>query len=107
MIDLTTAESVARRYASSRPGCNFIGAQEVGIAIFVLDLQVVVVEAKDLSPIDEFLLRSLELGIDREDQLTHFLGLDQRTVRDRLIELSRSELVVGNPSKPEESTWCR
>jgi hypothetical protein len=85
-------ESVARRFAY-RPGCRFVGAQEVGIAVFVLDLRVVVVESKDVPPIDEFLLRSLAQAIERPSELAQFLGLDERTVENRLVELRRAELI--------------
>ncbi len=85
-------ESVARRFAY-RPGCRFVGAQEVGIAVFVVDLRVIVVESKEIPPIDEFLLRSLALAIERPPELATFLGLDERTVENRLVELRRAELI--------------
>lgn len=107
MSDLNTVESVARRYAASRPGCRFVGPLEVGIAVYVLDLQVIAVEAEDIPLIDQFLLKSLQLGIDREDQLSLFLGLDQRTVRNRLVELSIGEFVTANPSNADAPAQCR
>ena len=99
-------ESVARRFAY-RPGCRFVGAQEVGIAVFVLDLRVIVVESKDIPPIDEFLLRSLALAIERPPELATFLGLDERTVENRLVELRRAELIEIAGGDTKDDVRCR
>jgi hypothetical protein len=99
-------QDVARRFAS-RPGCRFIGAREVGIAVFVMDLRVIIIEAQDVPPIDEFLLRSLKLAIDSPEELSNFLGLDRRTVDNRLVELRRAELIEVLPGSDPAVTSCR
>lgn len=106
MNSLTTSEIAARRYAN-RPGYRFVAAREVGIAVFVMDLRVIVVEPKDLPPVDEFLLRSLGLEIDTPDELANFLGLDVRTVENRLVELRRVELIELISGAQPESVRCR
>lgn len=72
-----------------------------------MDLRVIVMEPKEISPIDEFLLRSLGLAIERPQELAQFLGLDERTVENRLVELRRAELIeiVGGSSK--DDVRCR
>lgn len=106
MSTFTSMESVARRYAY-RPGCRFVGAQEVGIAVFVMDLRVIVMESKDIPPIDEFLLRSLGLSIDTPQHLARFLGLDERTVENRLVELRRAELIEIASGSTKDDVRCR
>jgi hypothetical protein len=103
----TSVASVARKY-SQRPGCRFLGAEEVGIAVFVMDLRVIVIESRQVPPVDEFLLRSLRLSIDTPRSLSDFLGLDHRTVRSRLIELRRSELIELRPglAESEDEVSC-
>jgi hypothetical protein len=95
-------ESVARRYAH-RPGCRFVGFQEVAIAVFLMDVRVVLLKPRPVPPIDEFLLRGLSLRIDRPETLANLLGLDPRTVQNRLVELRRAEFidVHGQPSSNE------
>ena len=103
----TSVESVARKY-SHRSGCRFLGAEDVGIAVFVMDLRVIVIESREVPPVDEFLLRSLRLSIDTPQSISDFLGLDRRTVRSRLIELRRSELIelMPGPAESEDDVRC-
>lgn len=104
----TDVESVAKRYAH-RPGCRFLGAEEVGIAVFLMDLRIIVVESREIPPIDEFLLRSLALTVEQPGSLSEFLGLDRRTVHNRLVELRRCELIEvdsGPPGSPD-GVRCR
>jgi hypothetical protein len=96
----TSVASVAQKY-SHRPGCRFLGAEEIGIAVFVMDLRVIVIESREVPPIEEFLLRSLRLSINTPRALSDFLGLDRRTVRSRLIEFRRSELIELEPGPVE------
>ena len=106
MNGLTAVESVARRYAN-RPGCRFVGAREVGITVFLMDLRAVIVEPKDVPPVDEFLLRSLGLEVDSPTELSEFLGLDIRTIENRLVELRRAELIELIPAEDPGSVRCR
>jgi hypothetical protein len=102
----TSVASVARKY-SHRPGCRFLGAEEVGIATFVMDLRVIVIESREFPPIDEFILRSLRLSIDTLRSITDFLGLDRRTVRSTLIDLRRLELIELEPGTTENQDEVR
>ena len=103
----TSVANVARKH-SHRPGCRFLGAEEVGITVFVMDLRVIVIESREVPPVDEFLLRSLRLSIDTPRSISDFLGLDPRTVRSRLIELRRSELIelVPGIAENEDDVRC-
>jgi PLD-like domain len=103
---LTSVESVSRRYAY-RPGCRFVGAQEVGIAVFLMDLRVIVLDPKEIPPIDEFLLRSIGLQVEQPPELATFLGLDERTVENRLVELRRAELIEIAAGRSKEDVRCR
>ena len=106
-VSFTSVANVARRY-SHRPGCRFLGAEAVGIAVFVMDLRVIVIESREVPPVDEFLLRSLRLSIDTPQSITDFLGIDRRTVRSHLIELRRSELIElePGPAESEDDVRC-
>jgi DNA-binding MarR family transcriptional regulator len=100
-----TQDDIAKRYAS-RPGCRFIGHEPVGIAFFAMNVRAVVTESRPLSPIDEFLLRSLNHGIDNPQALEGFLGLDRRTVDGRLIELRREELIEVGGHEDDSGLRC-
>jgi hypothetical protein len=106
MSDFASVESVARRYAH-RPGCRFVSAQEVGIAVFVMDLRVILIEPREVPPIDEFLLRAMSLSVGSPGELSSFLGLDRRTVENRLVELRREELIELEPVAADGGAHCR
>lgn len=106
MTALMDADNVARRYAF-RPGCRFVGFQEVGIAVFLMDLRVVVMEAREVPPVDEFLLRALGLSVDSPEELASFLGLDARTVHNRMVELRRAELIDVESAGHGEGVRCQ
>lgn len=97
MTEFASVEAVARRYAH-RAGCHFVGAQEVGIAVYVMDLRVILIEPRDIPPVDEFLLRAIDLSVGFPSELSRFLGLDVRTVENRLVELRRAELIELDPA---------
>jgi hypothetical protein len=106
MNDFASVESVARRYAN-RPGCRFVSAQEVGIAVFVMDLRVILIEAREVPPIDEFLLRAISLSVGSPEELSRLLGLDRRTIENRLVELRREELIEIEPIGADGMVHCR
>lgn len=85
-------EDVARRYAN-RPGCRLIGYESVGLCVFAMNLRVIAVEETEVPPIDEFLLRLLDLGVAEPSRMAGFLGLEQRLTNTRLVELQRAELI--------------
>lgn len=86
------AAVIAQRY-SERPGCRFVGCREVGIPVFLMDLRACVVETRELPTVDEFLLRTLALGISLIDELTSILGLPRAFVDHRLANLRRLEFI--------------
>ena len=74
-MSMTSVEKVAQRF-SHRPGCRFVGAKKWALRCLSWTCDVIVVEPRDVPPIDEFLLRALRLSIERPGDLASFLGLD-------------------------------
>jgi hypothetical protein len=90
-----TTEDVARRY-SSRPGYTLVSYGEVGLPYYRIQLRVEVLDRKQIGPFAEFLLRSVDLGIDEPDELEELLGLDQRVLEASVVDLLGSDdLHVG------------
>lgn len=102
------AEAIARRFAN-RPGCRFVGFKAVGISVFILKLRTIVLEPRQVPPIEEFLLRYLEEGVSTPRDLTDLLGLTDRLVFRRLVDLRRNELieVEGDEKTPRDQIVCR
>lgn len=105
MIDLTP-EQVAKRYAN-RPGCRLLGYEQVGISVFAMNLRVIVVEDCALPPIDEFIVRTMHVGLKAPEEISGFLGIEPIVTHRRLVELQRSELINVLPlQQPESGATC-
>ena len=96
-----TPEDVARRYAS-RPGYTLVSYGEVGLPYYRILLRVEVLDRKQIGPFAEFVLRSVDLGIDEPEELEELLGLDDRVLEASVVGLLGSDdLHVG---RHDEST---
>ena len=85
-----TPEELVERY-SVRPGYQLLGYREVGLPYYYLRLRAVVMAHKPVTPIAEFVLKSLNLGLKEESEFGGFLGLESSAVRRTLVDLRLSE----------------
>lgn len=87
---------IARRYGA-RPGYQLIDFLQVALPVFVIPIEAIVIAAKPLGLVDEFLLRSITENINTLSDLSGFLGLDQVFVKKRLGELITGDLIGYAP----------
>lgn len=88
-----------RRLAHARPGMRLLHHREVAIPLLRLTLDVVVEEHKDVPPIEEYILRSINAGLATLDDVSAFLGLQRRLVEAAVHDLwnrDNVDLVAGN-----------
>ena len=86
------AECIARRFAI-RPGCRFRGYKAIALPVFSMNLRVLCIESSDIPPIEEFLLRLIQVGVKIPEQLAGLLGLEEGLVHDHLVDLRCQELI--------------
>ena len=86
-----TAEEVAARFAHSRPGFRLADYDYVGLPVYRLDIEASFLDTKRVSPIEEFVLRSVDAGLKSVEEIRQLLGLDQRIVERSMVSLARSE----------------
>ena len=75
------------------PGSVLLGWRLVGLPVYKLQVGVLAIEPKPIEPVDEFILRTLNLGINSFNDVTSFLGLDAVTVHNHLADLHRTDLI--------------
>jgi hypothetical protein len=97
-----TAEDVATRYQDSRPGFRLADFDYVGLPVYRLDVDASFLDAKRISPIDEFVLRSIDAGLRSAEEIQQFLGLDARIVKRSMVSLARSE-DIGLQASPGDA----
>lgn len=85
-----TPEDLARRYGI-RPGYRLVSYREVGLPLWNVNLRCQVRDRVPLSPIDEFILKSIDAGLNSSEDVSEFLGLPSPVVvaaMARLVERS-------------------
>lgn len=90
---------IARRYGA-KPGYQLIDFLQVALPVFVIPIEAIVIAAKPLGLVDEFLLRSINENINTLPTISGFLGLDEVFVKKRLGELITSDL-IGYAPEPD------
>lgn len=76
-----------RRLANARPGMELVAHHEVAVPLYTLTLDVIVEEQKQVPPIEEYVLRSMDAGMDSIDRVCQFLGLERRLVEVAVHDL--------------------
>lgn len=96
-----TPEDIAARF-DNRPGYRIADFGLVGLPVYkVVSIGLTLVK-KDLNPIDEFVLRSVHLGLGRPEEITGFLGLSDRVITAVIGDLISRELVHASRANGEE-----
>lgn len=88
------AEQVARRFASARPGARLISYREVALPLFQVELELLILERKELPPIQEHVLRAVDAGLVELDDIAGLLGIAVAVVRDAAAELLGADCLV-------------
>lgn len=91
---------IIKRYASI-PGSKLVGWRAVGMAIYKVDVTITLLAKSKLVPIEEYLLRSIQIGIDDCLNLSRLLGLDLMTVEKHMIVLNKAELIASSIAADE------
>lgn len=88
-----TPEEIARRF-SRRAGFRLAAYRQAALPVFRLTLRVLTLVRKPLPAIHEFTLRAMEVGLERPEDVSGFLGLEQEIVNASIFSLMESESIV-------------
>ncbi len=86
-------EEVLERAAQEYPGYEIATFREAGLPVYALTLKVLVLEKKELSPIEEGVLRAVHAGLESTDDIVQFLGLPASVLTPVLAALNSAELL--------------
>jgi hypothetical protein len=81
-----------RRY-DNRPGFDLVSCKEVGLPVYKITVQALTQLRKPIPPIEEYVLKSINVGLSSEEDIGGFLGLEPPIIRDALINLRMSEYI--------------
>lgn len=86
-------EQILEETAHARAGYDMVSFKEAGLPVFVLRLRILVLERKEISPIEEAVLKAVQAGLDAPGSIYEFLGLPKVVVTPVLAGLNTAELI--------------
>ena len=86
-------EQILEQTAHARPGFDLVSFKEAGLPVYVLKLRILVLERKELSPIEEAVLKAVRAGLDSPGSIYEFLGLARTVLNPVLASLNTTELI--------------
>lgn len=89
-------EDVARLF-DDRPGFNLVDFEEVGLPVYRLTSIVLTLQAKAYSPIEEFVLRTIESGLTTVEELVGFLGISTTIIEATASNLIKDDELIAEP----------
>jgi hypothetical protein len=89
-----SAEDVARRLAGARTGYQLVAYREVALPLFRVELELLVLDRKQLPPIQEYVLRAIAAGFVDTADIAGFLGIEETVVRGAAAELLATDDLV-------------
>jgi hypothetical protein len=85
----------------SRSGFRLADVVEVALPVYSVNVNALTLAHKRISPIEEFVLRSIAMGMATQEELMSFLGLPVEVVRPALASLAQGDQIalVGQGSR--------
>lgn len=93
----------------TRSGYDFINYGFVGLPVFRVTAEALCIDRTDLSAIEEFLLRAIQMNINCASELSQFLGLPKQVIEMQLADKIRHGQVriTGSDDSGERLTLTR
>jgi len=89
-------EDIARQF-DDRPGFRLVDYEEVGLPIYRVTSTVLTLQPKSYSPIEEFVLRAVEAGLNEIGTVSGFLGISQAIVEATASILIKDDELIAEP----------
>jgi len=90
-------EEVVERFARARPGYVLASYGEVGLPFYRLRLRLAVLEHKEVTPIEEFVLRSVAAGLADRAEIGAALGLSEALLTHTIVDLLDGDALELGP----------
>lgn len=94
---MMTGDQIARQF-NERPGYRVVDFEEVGLPVYRVVSTVLTLQPKAYSAIEEFVLRSVELGLNDPTDVAGFLGINRKIVEGTASTLVQDDDVVVEPN---------
>lgn len=89
-------DEIARGF-DDRPGFDLVDFEEVGLPVYRLTSTVLTLQPKAYSPIEEFVLRAVEAGLNEIETVAGFLGIGASIVEATASTLIKDDDLIVDP----------
>lgn len=86
-------EELAERYAYFKPGFRLLAVEQAAMPVFSVTASVLLQQRKPIAPINEYVLRSIQQGIEDPKLISEFLGLEPESLNNAITKLWQSDLL--------------
>lgn len=86
-------DEILNQAADARPGYSLASFKEAALPIFLLTTRVLILEKKQLNPIEEGCLRAVDAGLFNPEDLSAFLGLQINMLTPVMAVLNAGEFI--------------
>src|SRR2546430_1096303 len=87
------ADEIARRFAN-RAGLRLVNYREVGLPFWEINLRCLTLAHRDLPPLQEFCLKTIDADLKTAERIAQFLGLQESHAIATVADLISREYVV-------------
>lgn len=98
-----TLESILNEAADARTGSEISFFRDSGLPVYILTVRILVLERKNLGPIEEAVLRAIHAGLHSSEEILLFLGLPAIAITPILADLNRNELINYSSSTQKQA----
>lgn len=92
-------DRLAEKYADSIPDYQLVKYDYVAFPLYKIILSVTILQRKDIGVIEEFVLKLLDVGVVKVDEMAKCLGLDSSLINDTLANLYSNDLAYSLTGK--------
>ncbi|WP_413176336.1 phospholipase D-like domain-containing protein [Anabaena azotica] len=75
----------------NRTGFDLVACKEVGLPVYKVTIEALIQLRKPIPPIEEFVLKALDAGLNSEEDISAFLGIEKQILKDAMVNLRMSE----------------
>lgn len=75
----------------NRSGFDLVACKQVGLPVYKVTIQALIQLRKPIPPIEEFALKAIDAGLNSEEDISAFLGIEKQILKDAMVNLRMSE----------------
>ena len=94
---MKSLDAVPQKFKHARPSFHLADYAPVALPIYQVTIRALTLSRKPIPPIDEFVLKCIDRGLHRTAEISEFLGLSEKVVKNTLVSLTQMDSIALIP----------